>query len=223
MWYGSHSVTHLAGLYHNKHKRSLKLHKRRNQSLAGRGSFFTKRIHFYVPQAWTCTILAARTFTGPSVACLLAPIYYFHLPLRFYRGTLAYSRGGNTLTVTLKTVPHMVQLLWRALTHLFSSFLKPTLIKLKFKGKGYYVFKGRRSTITPQFGFAHRRYFYTSSFRVRFLSKTKIILFGYTRQDLHDVAYAFKNYKPMNVFTGRGVRFARQVVYRKTGKVSLYR
>jgi amino acid transporter len=27
----------------------------------------------------------------------------------------------------------------------------------------------------------------------------------------------------INVFTGRGVRFARQVIYKKTGKVSTYR
>jgi hypothetical protein len=27
----------------------------------------------------------------------------------------------------------------------------------------------------------------------------------------------------MNIFTGRGVRFAKQIVYKKTGKVSAYR
>lgn len=80
-----------------------------------------------------------------------------------------------------------------------------------------------RHTMTPQFGFAHRRYFYAASFRVRFLSKTKIILFGFARNDLATFAHDFKGYKPINVFTGRGVRFARQIIYRKTGKVSLYR
>ena len=111
----------------------------------------------------------------------------------------------------------------KTLMHLFTSFLKPFLIKLKFKGKGYYVFKGTRATITPQFGFAHRRYFYSISLRVRFLSKTKIILFGFSKRDVFKSAYDFQTYKPINVFTGRGVRFAKQVLYRKTGKVSLYR
>jgi ribosomal protein L6P/L9E len=123
----------------------------------------------------------------------------------------------------MKTTPTFLNLFLLQLNHLFISFLKPFLIKLKFKGKGYYVFKSTRSTVTPQFGFAHRRYFYTTSFRVKFLSKTKIVLFGFSKGDVLKVAFEFQTYKPINVFTGRGVRFAKQIIYRKTGKVSLYR
>ena len=95
--------------------------------------------------------------------------------------------------------------------------------KLKFKGKGYYVFKGKRSTVTPQFGFAHRVYFYGFSISVKFLSKTIIFLFGLLKKDVLKFSNSFKQVKPINPFTGRGVRFAKQIIYRKTGKVSLYR
>ena len=95
--------------------------------------------------------------------------------------------------------------------------------KMKFKGKGYYVYKNYRNTIAPKFGYYHRVYVYAFNISVKFLSKTSVLLFGFCKQDIMTVGYNFKSKKPINVFTGRGVRFARQVVYRKTGKVSSYR
>ena len=120
---------------------------------------------------------------------------------------------------------------WESFFPIFSKTLKtlsrtfslPLFFKLKFKGKGYYVFKNKRNTISPQFGFSHRLHLYSFSLSVRFLSKTKVFLIGLAKSDLFKIATEFRAMKPINVFTGRGVRFAKQVVYRKTGKVSLYR
>jgi len=33
----------------------------------------------------------------------------------------------------------------------------------------------------------------------------------------------FYNIKKINIFTGKGIRFSRQILYRKTGKISSYR
>ena len=96
-------------------------------------------------------------------------------------------------------------------------------LKLKFKGKGYYVYKNLRNTIAPQFGYAHRIYVYAFNISVKFLSKTSILLFGLSKSDLLTVGQNFKSKKPINIFTGRGVRFSRQIIYKKTGKVSSYR
>ena len=59
--------------------------------------------------------------------------------------------------------------------------------------------------------------------KVKFLSKTKILLFGLVKQDILCAAYALKQKRSINIFTGRGVRFAKQIIYKKTGKVSSYR
>jgi ribosomal protein L6P/L9E len=58
---------------------------------------------------------------------------------------------------------------------------------------------------------------------VKFLKKTTIFLFGSSRRDVFVVGRTIRKSKPANIFTGRGVRFSRQVVYKKTGKVSTYR
>ena len=111
----------------------------------------------------------------------------------------------------------------RTLTDLFSRFLRPYFLKIRFRGKGYYMYKNSRNTIAPQFGYAHRVYVYAQATTVRFLSKTKILLFGLSKTDIIDSGHKIKKVKSINIFTGRGIRFARQVVYKKTGKVSSYR
>jgi hypothetical protein len=36
-------------------------------------------------------------------------------------------------------------------------------------------------------------------------------------------AKEFKQARPINIFTGKGIRFTKQIIYKKTGKVSSYR
>ena len=85
------------------------------------------------------------------------------------------------------------------------------------------MYKNSRNTIAPQMGYAHRVYVYSSATSVKFLSKTKILLFGLSKKDVMSTGYNLLTVKPINIFTGRGVRFARQVIYKKTGKVGAYR
>lgn len=97
------------------------------------------------------------------------------------------------------------------------------ILKLKFKGKGYYIYRNSRSTIAPQFGYSHRLYIYAFFVSVKFLSKTSVLLFGFCKNDLLTVGYQIKQARSINLFTGRGVRFNRQVLYRKAGKISMHR
>lgn len=62
--------------------------------------------------------------------------------------------------------------------------------------------------------------FFTS---VKFLSKTTVFVFGLLQKDVDVISLAVKNLRPINIFTGRGVRFSKQIVYKKVGKVSSYR
>lgn len=107
--------------------------------------------------------------------------------------------------------------------NILHTFYKPTFKKIKFRGKGYYIYKNIRNTIAPQFGYSHRIYIYSYFNHVKFIGKTKIIIFGLIKNDLVHASLNLKSKRPINIFTGRGVRFARQIVYKKQGKVSSYR
>lgn len=52
--------------------------------------------------------------------------------------------------------------------------------------------------------------------------KTKCMLFGTNKASLDLSKSLLVNVRPINMFTQRGLRLARQIVYRKIGKKSSY-
>ena len=154
---------------------------------------------------------------------LFSPIYKFTFCFNNSIAKLKYDINASAI-VLWSTFSHnsSAKYLTKFREVLFS-FSRPIFKKVKFKGKGYYLYKNYRNTITPQFGYAHRIYFYSYFASVKFLSKTSVFIFGLVAKDICSAAYGIKVMRPINIFTGRGVRFARQTIYRKVGKVSSYR
>ena len=132
-------------------------------------------------------------------------------------------RQTNLITFNHRSSSYFYFAFLKIIADISARFSRPFFKKIRFKGKGYYMYKNLRNTIAPQFGYAHRVYVYAPALAVKFLSKTKILLYGLSKKDIFTASYSLKQVKPINIFTGRGVRFARQIVYKKTGKVSSYR
>jgi hypothetical protein len=149
--------------------------------------------------------------------------YFFKVSLPFLNSKPVFNKQLKLLELNFYHFYHSLSFYLNFIKALFLTFSLPLFLKLKFKGKGYYIFKNSRNTITPQFGFSHRIYVYSFSVLVKFLSKTTIFLFGLSKKDLLKNGLQIKNIRPINIFTGRGIRFAKQIVYRKVGKVSSYR
>lgn len=51
----------------------------------------------------------------------------------------------------------------------------------------------------------------------------KLVFFGTSSFDLRSFLSDVVIWRPMNIYNGRGLRFAKQLVFRKFGKVSAYR
>ena len=149
--------------------------------------------------------------------------YFFYFvipnPLRFSH----IDRNTQSLTINTFFINSNFNLFCKTIGIIFKSLNRPFIFKLKFKGKGYYIYKNARKTITPQFGHSHRFYLYSYFVSVVFLSKTQVLLFGLVKNDLSTIGHSVRAMRSINIFTGRGVRFSRQVIYKKTGKVSSYR
>jgi len=96
-------------------------------------------------------------------------------------------------------------------------------LKLKYKGKSYKWFK-KKTSIILRFGYSHiiirqiPNYFFSKK-----IGKMKLIFFGTSLCDLRSFLSELIYWRPMNIYNGRGLRFARQRVFRKFGKVSAYR
>ena len=94
------------------------------------------------------------------------------------------------------------------------------MVALNKGGGGYYLYKNLRNTVTQQFGYYHQIYVYSFFNKVKFLPKTKLLIFGFIKQSIAYAAHNLKSKRRISIFTSGGVRFAKQVIYKKTGKVS---
>lgn len=177
----------------------------------------------YVPVDWHLLSLVSKIEADKKALYLYNKVYYFKilLPKTPYSWFFDYNTRifNSKSRFQTDTFPFYSTLLHQ----LLRSFFTPFFNKLKIKGKGYYVYKNGRNTITHQFGHSHRTYIYAFFLNVKFLSKTTILLLGVSKNDLILTSSTIRASKYINIFTGRGVRFAKQVIYKKTGKVSSYR
>jgi len=190
--------------------------------------FFKKRIGYnkfrfklFLPINWNFLLLKKKS--SPHFMYLYSPNFFFFLPLPFKFLMFDYNRFLNVLSFSFFFKNNFFSIFFRKIKLLFFGFTLFFFKKLKFKGKGYYVYKNNRNTIAFQFGYSHiKRLFFYFSY-VKFLSKTSILIFGFNSNNVDLLANCISKVRPVGIFTGRGMRFVKQIVYRKTGKLSSYR
>ena len=181
-----------------------------------------QNFYLYNPPSWNSIILR-NTLTQQRVIIFSNNVYFFNFTLPWGLEQVYYDLNTSLLVIHTSYNNPTYRSFWSTLELTFASFYKPFFKKIKFKGKGYYIYKNKRNIITPQFGYSHRLYLYSYFTSVKFLSKTSIFVFGLVKTDVLSTSWGIKRMRPINIFTGRGVRFARQVIYKKVGKVSSYR
>lgn len=181
-------------------------------------NYYKHRIH--VPFKWSVLILQR-----PSNYYLYfyTQNYFICTPIPNFFSNLTWDINTSTLQFYNIKEKNFTNLYLNLFYKLLSLMNNPSFLKLKFKGKGYYIYKNLRNTITPQFGFSHRHYVYAPFIKVNFRTKTSIILFGLSTTDIIRTGNEIRNLRYINIFTNRGVRFNRQIIYKKAGKVSSYR
>ena len=108
---------------------------------------------------------------------------------------------------------------------ILSYFFRLLFIKLRFIGKGYkLIIKKNKyhNLILFNFGYSHRYYIYLYQFFSIQIAKTKFFFFGLNYFFLKIILHQLYLIKPLNIFTLRGLRFFKQCIFKKTGKISLY-
>jgi hypothetical protein len=178
--------------------------------------------YIHTPFTWNI-VLSENTKKKQKSLFMYNKTYFLSLSIPNNFVECLYDINTRTLSIHSLYINNFYKIFWWKLKECFAIFYQPKFLKFKFKGKGYYVYKNKRNTVTPQFGYAHRLYLYSYFISVKFLSKTSIFLFGFLKSDLLKIGYGLKAMRPINIFTGRGVRFSKQVIYKKVGKVSSYR
>jgi ribosomal protein L6P/L9E len=199
-----------------KSKTSVDWHSSRQKNMR---KFF---INYIVPAGWHL-IISQNAFKNSYNLFFYSKTYFFTLTVLEKCKNLQFDIGTNQVFFKNPFPNNFVATYGTVINSLYNTLIRPNFIKVTFKGKGYYIYKNYRNTITPQFGYSHRLYLYASHTRVKFLSKTSLLIFGINAEDIKKVSSTIRSWRFINIFTNRGVRFSKQVVYKKSGKVSTYR
>jgi len=177
-------------------------------------------IYIHVPFQWQFVLLE-KNFVKRIY--FYSQIYYIWTVVPFYSDRLFFDTNTHTLKLINLYTNNYTKLYLNYFNRFIISFINTHFIKLKFKGKGYYIFKNKRNTITPQFGYSHRHYVYGYFNIVKFRSKTSILILSISYINIVYYSFLIKALRPINIFTGRGVRFNKEIIFKKVGKVSSYR
>lgn len=221
LWYGSKKKNVQTRILRKKKLVNIKS-LQRNWKVKLSTQLNKQTFYFHTPFAWNL-VISENLHNNHKSVFIYSKNYFFSLAIPGGLVDCLYDINTRNLSIHSLYINNFYRLFWWKLQECAMLFYQPKFLKLKFKGKGYYVYKNKRNTITPQFGYAHRLYLYSYFVSVKFLSKTSIFLFGFLKADLLKVGYGLKKMRPINIFTGRGVRFSKQVIYKKVGKVSSYR
>ena len=184
------------------------------------------KIYFYVPAAWSLLLVNATVATRAHPLTnlyLFSETYFFKIPTAAEHILMYYDNATRILSLQYRFITAFFGVFWKWCGWVFRAFSSVFFRKLKLRGKGYYIYKNIRNTIAPQLGYSHMTRFYAYAVFVKFTAKTTVLLFGVNKRTVDNRGTCLFFFKPINLFTGRGLRFSRQVVYRKTGKVSSYR
>lgn len=206
----------------NSKKNIKKLYLRDNITFSRSQPKTYKDIFFLLPSQWTFIVLKSSKSNFYSFY-LFSHAYFFKFAIPRELTSISICKNTNVVSGSSYYFTPNIYVWVKEVNTIISTLTSFLFKKLKFKGKGYYIYKNARNTIAPQFGYYHRIYIYSFFNKVKFLSKTKLLIFGLIKKDIVCTSYALKSKRTINIFTGRGVRFARQLIYKKTGKVSSYR
>lgn len=223
MWYGLKNVKWENKLKNLKLKNKLQI-RTLNTSSIKKIRLNYANLFFYLPPNWNLIIFKINKATfSHRVSYLYAKEYFFYLSFAFNHSSLFFNVQTNVLRIGNLFITNFFYTYWTVFKNIFYSFSKVFFKKLKFKGKGYYIYKGFRNTIATQFGYSHMIRISGFLINLKLITKTIIFMASINIFDIILMGKKLFFKRPQNIFTGKGVRFNKQIIYKKTGKISTYR
>lgn len=95
--------------------------------------------------------------------------------------------------------------------------------KISYLGKGYRLYVKQLNIIYLQIGYSHKLYILNLCLNFKVLSRSKILILGLDWFNLVTFTLKLINLKLINIYTLKGIRFSKQPIRKKIGKVSSYR
>jgi ribosomal protein L6P/L9E len=145
------------------------------------------------------------------------------IKLPFFGNNIFFDKETNTIRFGFG----MFDYEWTKIINNFNKklvdFNKNHFNKIKFKGKGFRLrFKKKNKTLKFMFGHSHINIFFLKNVKIKRLGKYKYLFKSKDVQKIKNIAMLICSVKPINLFTKRGIRKGRQVIFKRKGKKSSY-
>lgn len=221
LWYGNAQyrvINLLTNQYNSKlHIKNLTRSKTYAKTINYFGSYF------FIPSNWELLVQTKKN-TQNCLFYLYSSVFFIQFAVHC---SSFLSVHYNTQTSIL-SLRNLVANSWFSLyTNYFIQVLNCFNLyfftKIQFKGKGYRLYLNKRQTLAFQFGHSHRVYQYGFNLNLVLLTKYTLFVYGMNRFHVSAFSLFTQSYRPINIYTHRGIRFSKQVIYKKTGKESSFR
>lgn len=95
--------------------------------------------------------------------------------------------------------------------------------KIKFKGKGFRIrFFKKNKFVKFFFGRSHKTFMFYRKLVLKKISKYKFTIKSINYDQIKNASKLSINIKPMNMYTLRGLRDSKQIIYKRKGKKGTY-
>lgn len=94
--------------------------------------------------------------------------------------------------------------------------------KINYAGKGYRIYIKKKYFMYPNLGISHKIYIYSFTSVIKTFSRHSVLFLSTNNRTLTNFIKKLVMIRKWNIFTQRGIRFVKQPVYKKIGKVSSY-
>lgn len=137
--------------------------------------------------------------------------------------TVYFNEQMNTILTERWQFSTVRTLFYNSLFKFWKQFYIVSYAKIRYKGKGYKLYLKKENRIFFQFGLSHKWYVHDTNSHFFFLTKGKMLFLGLNKKIFYDFLFKLIRSRYLNIFTARGLRLSRQVVFKKVGKISAYR
>lgn len=95
--------------------------------------------------------------------------------------------------------------------------------KIKFKGKGFRIkFFKKIKLIKFYFGKSHKTFVFLKNIFKKKINKYKFLLYSLNKKRVLTSSKIITGIKPINIYTLRGLRNSKQIIYKRKGKKGTY-
>nr|QBI37884.1 Ymf60 [Tetrahymena rostrata]QGS65261.1 Ymf60 [Tetrahymena rostrata] len=175
-----------------------------------------KDVNFFVPYNINYLILKNKE-NMCNFIYLYNEDYYFSI--NAYNNIVFVNKDSNTIKIQ--------NIVNNANTNVFNQEINKFLFswdsiffnKIKFTGKGFKL-KKKSENLFLFFNRAHKCFFIGNNIILKRLSKNKVLLLKNNYKHLTKDSVLVRKIRANNIFTKRGLRFARQTIFKKKGKTA---